>query len=74
MDALESAKGKPGADAGKSAKQVAGVNEDGKMSKKALAKLQKKEAKKDKKAAGGAAADNAAPKEAKGKKPANQPQ
>ncbi len=39
VDASETAKGKPGADAaGKSGKQVAGVGEDGKLSKKALAK------------------------------------
>ena len=48
VDAGETAKGKQGDKAAASGKQQAGTGEDGKMSKKALAKLQKKEAKKEK--------------------------
>lgn len=58
VDAAETSKGKAGAaDAGgKQTKMVAGVGEDGKLSKKALAKMQKKDAKNNKKAEGAAAA------------------
>ena len=54
VNAEETAKGKAGT--GGTTKQQAATGPDGKMSKKALAKLQKKEAKKDKKAGGAAAA------------------
>lgn len=54
VDASETAKGKEGG-AGGTTKMQAAAGPDGKLSKKALAKLQKKEAKKDKKAGGAAA-------------------
>ena len=54
VDEKQQAKGKDGV--GGTTKMQAGVGADGKLSKKALAKLQKKEAKKDKKAGGAATA------------------
>ena len=66
VDAAETAKGKPGTE-GAGGKQKAATGPDGKLSKKALAKLQKKEAKTAKKSGGAAAADDGKKKEGKAK-------